>query len=105
MGLDGALAAVEDRGDVTHAVVLQIEQGDRLGLPSWQGRLTPHILRHFCASSLYAQGLDVKAIQELLGHSWLSTTTRYIHVPVEHVTQAWNASNARTAARLGQLEG
>ncbi|WP_204015267.1 tyrosine-type recombinase/integrase [Virgisporangium aurantiacum] len=74
------------------------------GLPSWRGRLTPHVLRHFCASSLYAQGLDVKAIQEVLGHSWLSTTTRYIHVPVEHVTQAWNASNVRTAARLGQLE-
>ncbi|WP_221327039.1 tyrosine-type recombinase/integrase [Actinoplanes sp. L3-i22] len=75
------------------------------GLPSWNGRLTPHVLRHFCASSLYANGLDVKAIQEVLGHSWLSTTTRYIHVPVEHVTQAWNASNARTAARLGPLEG
>lgn len=75
------------------------------GLPSWQGRLTPHVLRHFCASSLYAQGLDVKAIGEVLGHSWLSTTTRYIHVPVEHVTQAWNASNARTAARLGPLKG
>ena len=75
------------------------------GLPSWNGRLTPHVLRHFCESSLYANGLDVKAIQEVLGHSWLSTTTRYIHVPVEHVTQAWNASNARTAARLGPLEG
>jgi hypothetical protein len=47
-------------------------------LPAWSGRLTPHVLRHFCASSLYARGLDVKAIQELLGHSWLSTTTRYM---------------------------
>src|SRR5439155_2298574 len=47
-------------------------------LPTWSGRLTPHGLRHFCASSLYARGLDLKAIQELLGHSWLSTTTRYI---------------------------
>lgn len=75
------------------------------GLADWQGRLTPHMLRHFCASSLYAQGLDVKAIQELLGHSWLSTTTRYIHVPTEHVTQAWKTSNQRTAARLGQLGG
>ena len=65
----------------------------------------PRELRDFCASSLYANGLDVKAIQEVLGHSWLSTTTRYIHVPVEHVTQAWNASNARTAARLGPLKG
>ncbi|HEV8558314.1 MAG TPA: tyrosine-type recombinase/integrase [Actinophytocola sp.] len=45
-------------------------------LPEWAGRLTPHGLRHFCASSLYARGMDLKAIQELLGHEWLSTTTR-----------------------------
>jgi site-specific recombinase XerD len=69
-------------------------------LPAWNSRLTPHVLRHFCASSLYARGLDVRAIQELLGHSWLSTTTRYIHVDAEHVERAWLASNQRTAARL-----
>jgi site-specific recombinase XerD len=74
-------------------------------LPSWNRRLTPHVLRHFCASSLYAQGMDLKAIQEILGHSWLSTTTRYVHVPVEHVEQAWLVANQRTAARLGHLEG
>jgi integrase len=73
-------------------------------LPSWSGRLTPHVLRHYCASSLYARGLDIKAIQELLGHSWLSTTTRYVHVSAEHVERAWMASNQRTAARLGQVE-
>lgn len=48
-------------------------------LPAWSGRLTPHGLRHFCASSLYAHGVDLKAIQELLGHSWLSTTTSYVN--------------------------
>ena len=45
-------------------------------LPAWSGRLTPHVLRHYCASSLYASGMDLKALQELLGHEWLSTTTR-----------------------------
>jgi site-specific recombinase XerD len=73
-------------------------------LPQWSGRLTPHVLRHFCASSLYAVGMDLKAIQELVGHSWLSTTTRYIHVPAQHVEQAWMATNTRTAKRL-LLEG
>lgn len=73
-------------------------------LPAWQGRLTPHGLRHYCASSLYERGLDLKAIQELLGHSWLSTTTRYIHVPSEHIEHAWVAANARVAARL-ETEG
>jgi site-specific recombinase XerD len=74
-------------------------------LPQWRGRLTPHVLRHFCASSLYRRGMDLKAIQELLGHSWLSTTTRYIHVPAEHIEHAWQATNSRTAQRLGMMLG
>ncbi|WP_109638974.1 tyrosine-type recombinase/integrase [Lentzea atacamensis] len=69
-------------------------------LPTWAGRLTPHGMRHFCASSMYAQGMDLKAIQELLGHAWLSTTTRYIHVHAEHIEHAWQTANERTAARL-----
>jgi site-specific recombinase XerD len=69
-------------------------------LPAWTGRLSPHVLRHYCASSMYARGMDLKAIQELLGHEWLSTTTRYIHVHSEHIEQAWTSANQRVAARL-----
>ena len=69
-------------------------------LPAWTGRLGPHTLRHYCASSLYEQGLDIKAIQEVLGHSWLSTTTRYIHVSSDHIERAWAAANDRVTARL-----
>jgi len=69
-------------------------------LPAWQGRLSPHGLRHYCASSLYAQGIGLKAIQELLGHSWISTTTTYVHVHDEHIEQAWTQANQRVAARL-----
>lgn len=76
----------------------------RRWLPTWQGRLAPHALRHFCASSLYARGLDLKAIQDLLGHSWLSTTTRYIHVHDDHIEHAWTSANARTTSRLGNIE-
>jgi site-specific recombinase XerD len=73
-------------------------------LPGWAGRLTPHTLRHYCASSLYARGMDLKAVQELLGHSWLSTTTRYIHVHSDHIEHAWAAANERIAVRLGERE-
>jgi site-specific recombinase XerD len=70
-------------------------------LPAWSdGRLTPHTLRHFCASSLYQRGVDLKAIQELLGHEWLSTTTRYIHVHGDHIERAWTEANQRIADRL-----
>lgn len=70
-------------------------------LPDWSGKLTPHGLRHFCASSLYARGMDLRAIQELLGHQWLSTTTCYIHVHDQHIEQAWANAHARVSDRLG----
>ena len=71
-------------------------------LPAWSGRLTPHVLRHYCASSLYASGMDLKALQELLGHEWLSTTTHYIHVRSYFVETAWTDANRRVASRLGE---
>lgn len=74
-------------------------------LPNWAGRLTPHGLRHFCASSLYERGIDLKAIQELLGHDWLSTTTRYIHVHDDHIERAWTSANERVTTRLNQHQG
>lgn len=70
-------------------------------LPAWSdGRLTPHVLRHYCASSLYGRGVDLKAVQELLGHEWLSTTTRYVHVRSDHIERAWSDANARLADRF-----
>jgi len=71
-----------------------------LHLPTWKGRLTPHGLRHYCASQLYERGVDLKAIQDLLGHEWLSTTSHYIHVPSQHVERAWSEANERSIARL-----
>lgn len=69
-------------------------------LPDWSRRLTPHVLRHYCASHLYQQGMTLKAIQELMGHSWLSTTTQYIHVHSTHIEASWAAANQRTLDRI-----
>ncbi|GLI03350.1 hypothetical protein Pa4123_86280 [Phytohabitans aurantiacus] len=77
-----------------------LAQAVRTWLPDWAGKLTPHGLRHFCASSLYARDMGLKAIQELLGHEWLSTTTRYVHVHAEHIEHAWSLANQRVADRL-----
>lgn len=74
-------------------------------LPAWAGTLTPHVLRHYCASSLYGSGMDLKAVQELLGHEWLSTTTRYVHVRSDCIERAWDQANQRVTARLVTVEG
>lgn len=68
-------------------------------LPSWSGKLTPHVLRHFCASQLYRSGMNIFAIQELLGHSGTATTARYIHVHETHVEDAWMAGHRRVSER------
>jgi site-specific recombinase XerD len=72
-------------------------------LSEWPGTLTPHVLRHFCASQLYFSGMDLIAIQETLGHAWIATTMNYIHVHRTHVEDAWLAGQDRAAGRLKGL--
>ncbi|GAA1310645.1 site-specific tyrosine recombinase XerD [Streptomyces sanglieri] len=74
-------------------------------LPGWADKLTPHVLRHFCASELYLGGLDLLGIQAVLGHSWIATTMRYIHVQQTRVEDAWVSGQQRAAKRLEGLMG
>ena len=52
------------------------------------------------ASQLYHNGMDIIAIQETLGHSWVATTMKYIHVHRTHFEDAWIAGQQRAARRL-----
>lgn len=72
-------------------------------LPAWSGRLTPHVLRHYCASQLYLDGVDLVSIQETLGHSWITTTMGYVHVHRTRIEDAWVAGQQRAAKRLEGL--
>ena len=72
-------------------------------LPEWRAALTPHVLRHYCASQLYLSGMDLLAIQQALGHSWVATTMAYVHVHATHIEDAWIAGQERAALRLGGL--
>jgi len=62
--------------------------------------LSPHVLRHACASRLYGEGLGLAAVQQLLGHRWLTTTMRYVHVSAETLEAEYAAAAARAGARF-----
>jgi integrase/recombinase XerD len=71
----------------------------RVGLAD---RVSPHVLRHSCATHMLANGADVRVVQELLGHASVATTQRYTKVSPEHLRRAYEGAHPRAGTKRGR---
>jgi len=66
--------------------------GERVGLGP---RLSPHVLRHSCATHMLDHGADIRVVQEILGHASVSTTQVYTKVSPERLRAVYESAHPR----------
>jgi integrase/recombinase XerD len=83
-------------GRLTRQTVFEIVRryGGRAGLA-----LHPHTLRHSFATHMLEGGADLRALQEMLGHSDIATTQIYTHVDRTHLREEYLSTHPRARVR------
>jgi integrase/recombinase XerC len=86
---------VSGRGSRLNGRTVQLALKRYLAAAGLDSRLTPHKLRHTFATHLLDHGADLRSVQELLGHSQLTTTQIYTSVSVERLKRVYDRAHPR----------
>ena len=63
------------------------------GVEGTKRHINPHAFRHTFATTMLGNGADVRMVQEMLGHSSISTTQRYTHITTEKLIETYNKAH------------
>ena len=96
----GALFLNQRGGRLTTRSVRRVLDRELLRTAASQ-HVHPHMIRHAFASHLLDGGVDVRHIQELLGHASLSTTQIYTHIGIDRLVRAYDDAHPRAALTQG----